>query len=68
MSVHIAFETPQDVQEQVYEMVKSLGKDGKGRLKKGANEVTKAAERGTCLLYTSPSPRDQRGSRMPSSA
>ena len=25
-------------------------------------------EAGTCLLYTSPSPRDQRGSRMPSSA
>ena len=24
--------------------------------------------RKTCLLYTSPSPRDQRGSRMPSSA
>ena len=24
--------------------------------------------RGFCLLYTSPSPRDQRGSRMPSSA
>ena len=23
---------------------------------------------GDCLLYTSPSPRDQRGSRMPSSA
>ena len=23
---------------------------------------------GLCLLYTSPSPRDQRGSRMPSSA
>ena len=23
---------------------------------------------GSCLLYTSPSPRDQRGSRMPSSA
>ena len=23
---------------------------------------------GTCLLYTSPSPRDKRGSRMPSSA
>jgi len=50
MSVHIAFETPQDVQEQVYEMVKSLGKDGKGRLKKGANEVTKAAERGTAQM------------------
>ena len=25
-------------------------------------------QRGICLLYTSPSPRDQRGSRMPSSA
>ena len=25
-------------------------------------------ERSGCLLYTSPSPRDQRGSRMPSSA
>ena len=27
-----------------------------------------AGNYGTCLLYTSPSPRDQRGSRMPSSA
>ena len=26
------------------------------------------AKEGICLLYTSPSPRDQRGSRMPSSA
>ena len=26
------------------------------------------AQAQTCLLYTSPSPRDQRGSRMPSSA
>ena len=26
------------------------------------------SENYTCLLYTSPSPRDQRGSRMPSSA
>ena len=25
-------------------------------------------KKGICLLYTSPSPRDQRGSRMPSSA
>ena len=50
MSVHITFETPQDVQEQVYEMVKSLGKDGRGKLKKGANEVTKSAERGTAQM------------------
>ena len=53
MSVHIAFETPKDIQEQVYELVKAIGKDGRGKIKKGANEVTKA-----CLLYTSPSPRD----------
>ena len=30
--------------------------------------VTAALYHITCLLYTSPSPRDQRGSRMPSSA
>ena len=29
---------------------------------------TRAIECDVCLLYTSPSPRDQRGSRMPSSA
>ena len=40
MSVHIAFETPKDIQDQVYELVKAIGKDGK--IKKGANEVTKA--------------------------
>ena len=32
----------------------------------GRTFETEAAS--TCLLYTSPSPRDQRGSRMPSSA
>ena len=31
-------------------------------------EIGKAYEALACLLYTSPSPRDQRGSRMPSSA
>ena len=30
--------------------------------------VTESSESNVCLLYTSPSPRDQRGSRMPSSA
>ena len=35
----------------------------------GAPEFKKLrAEGEACLLYTSPSPRDQRGSRMPSSA
>ena len=32
------------------------------------DEVEMSEEEGPCLLYTSPSPRDQRGSRMPSSA
>ena len=35
-----------------------------GKIEKRLNNV----EYYTCLLYTSPSPRDQRGSRMPSSA
>ena len=30
--------------------------------------VERLSQSGICLLYTSPSPRDQRGSRMPSSA
>ena len=34
---------------------------------KGAKDVGKRAQR-TCLLYTSPSPRDRSVSRMPSSA
>ena len=33
-----------------------------------ACQVTNITNNYTCLLYTSPSPRDQRGSRMPSSA
>ena len=42
--------------------------------KKADEKPDEAAEKGIdekiddCLLYTSPSPRDQRGSRMPSSA
>jgi large subunit ribosomal protein L7Ae len=49
MSVHIAFETPKDVQDSVYELVKLVG-NGNGRIKKGSNEVTKAAERGTAQM------------------
>ena len=39
---------------------------GKGLL--NAIVINDTEESSTCLLYTSPSPRDQRGSRMPSSA
>ena len=36
--------------------------------KHGLVSVLKETQPNRCLLYTSPSPRDQRGSRMPSSA
>ena len=35
---------------------------------KATSQIGSAAWYEDCLLYTSPSPRDQRGSRMPSSA
>ena len=34
----------------------------------GAKSTSREERASICLLYTSPSPRDQRGSRMPSSA
>ena len=37
-----------------------------GEMIPGADKFIQALK--DCLLYTSPSPRDQRGSRMPSSA
>ena len=42
----------------------------KGKLPKALTDIwqVKELEAAPCLLYTSPSPRDQRGSRMPSSA
>ena len=42
-------------------------KDGKIPLT-FATQDSAFTSKSTCLLYTSPSPRDQRGSRMPSSA
>ena len=52
-----------------------LGRMGEGmsrRMMKQGIEVygyrRNVAKAQDCLLYTSPSPRDQRGSRMPSSA
>ena len=42
---------------------------GDGTVRTVAMDSTDGLTRGIpCLLYTSPSPRDQRGSRMPSSA
>ena len=44
------------------------GGSGKQRVQKGILSFIGALQPTPCLLYTSPSPRDQRGSRMPSSA
>ena len=49
-----------------YEDLRVLCKDVGARL--SGSEEADAAILWGCLLYTSPSPRDQRGSRMPSSA
>ena len=40
--------------------------DDEPQVLRGLERMMDAAD--FCLLYTSPSPRDQRGSRMPSSA
>ena len=50
---------------QLAAFVPDLAHTSAGLLKKGNAWVW---EKEHCLLYTSPSPRDQRGSRMPSSA
>ena len=42
--------------------------EGFARLKPKGVILSGSPASTTCLLYTSPSPRDQRGSRMPSSA
>ena len=55
----------------VFELVDKLRDEGRTLLivEQNATRMLKAADRAyVCLLYTSPSPRDKRQSRMPSSA
>ena len=56
-----------DIHQKLYPVLKEAKKTGQ----KTSFIVDKLIISGqvySCLLYTSPSPRDQRGSRMPSSA
>ncbi len=46
---HVKFEVPEDVQRRILEVVKAA-KDGKGKLRKGVNEVTKAIDRSQAKL------------------
>ena len=51
-------------QKWVFKVIKDIQKNGRYEMQKELDEL----KCNNCLLYTSPSPRDQRGSRMPSSA
>ena len=56
----------ESVIEELMTIAEGMKEGGPGsgpQMKPGAG-----TRKGSCLLYTSPSPRDQRGSRMPSSA
>ena len=60
----------QDITQGVPEDV-GFSSEGLAAIGPAMQELVDARRTGgvmTCLLYTSPSPRDQRGSRMPSSA
>ena len=53
----------------LYEIAKNSAQIGNEILKVNYNKIQKISSKGrNCLLYTSPSPRDGIGSRMPSSA
>ena len=55
---------------RVFLKAENLQRTGSFKFRGAMNSVTAYLEQtpDLCLLYTSPSPRDQRGSRMPSSA
>ena len=68
-----------DIKQNIFEKVEKYRKTGSivssntssipiSQLSKGRSDVFKKYFCGTCLLYTSPSPRDRQKSRMPSSA
>ena len=59
-----------DKEEKGTEIIITFTQGGQLRFidEDGTGEVAVVPKDDVCLLYTSPSPRDQRGSRMPSSA
>ena len=73
-SVQVNVETTANVSETVnIEPAPTSPQEAEARAKARADEYLKnvidpITQLGVCLLYTSPSPRDKRQSRMPSSA
>ena len=63
-------QTPKDFNEVEHDTWKRLFNNLEDSRSEQAHPVFKKGveDLEICLLYTSPSPRDQRGSRMPSSA
>jgi len=47
MSVHVRYQTPEDVSNKIYELVQACNG---GRIKRGSNEVTKVALRKTAAF------------------
>ena len=60
--------TPKIVEELTDETFQQLIDSAIEKLERKPMSISERAMKNNCLLYTSPSPRDQRGSRMPSSA
>ena len=73
-SLHTAFEEQYTelftAVDEISERIRAKGALAPGGLSRLAETagIEEIAEDTSCPLYTSPSPRDQRGSRMPSSA
>ena len=59
---------PDGVNARIVRFVEGGRSDDDARDDDKGHKRRRRARGGDCLLYTSPSPRDQRGSRMPSSA
>ena len=77
LNVTLEAQTPLTVEEAIQAMDSVLSLNGYTTIPVGekfisfvpsANALQEGAAFSTCLLYTSPSPRDKRQSRMPSSA
>ena len=62
------FEKPLVELEKQIEQIKELARDSEVDVSQQLLQLETLAARRSCLLYTSPSPRDISGSRMPSSA
>ena len=65
--VYVPFAIDPDGAREAFRAIPSLGLAGMNVTVPHKETAYKAMDE-VCLLYTSPSPRDQRGSRMPSSA